>query len=123
MGVRRTADVSVRLMLMLAIRDVLALLVLLAAGAGAQPLSLASRIAAHPARPELAPGQAMGEEVSFPAGGLTLRGFLYKPSGSGPFPAMIWNHGSEKQPGWQPELAAFYNSHGFVFFLPHRHGH
>jgi carboxymethylenebutenolidase len=102
----------------------IALLALLASCAAAQqPLSLANRIAAHPARPVLAPGQAMAEEVSFPAGGLTLHGFLYKPSGSGPFPAIIWNHGSEKQPGWQPELAAFYNSKGFVFFLPHRHGH
>jgi carboxymethylenebutenolidase len=102
----------------------IAMLLFLAVGASAQqPLSLASRIAAHPARPELARGQAMGEEVSFPAGGLTLHGFLYKPSGSGPFPAMVWNHGSEKQPGWQPELAAFYNGKGFVFFLPHRHGH
>ena len=36
---------------------------------------------------------------------------------------MIWNHGSEEKPGFQPELAAFYNSKGFVFFLPHRHGH
>src|SRR5207244_3511650 len=33
------------------------------------------------------------------------------------------NHGSERPPGWQPELAAFYNSSGFVFFIPHRHGH
>jgi carboxymethylenebutenolidase len=101
-----------------------ALLLLLAVCASAQqPLTLANRIAAHPAKPALAPGQAMGEEVSFPAAGLTLRGFLYKPSGSGPFPAIIWNHGSEKLPGWQPELAAFYNSKGFAFFLPHRHGH
>ncbi len=42
---------------------------------------------------------------------------------------MIWNqyHGSEKEPGFQPgagcPLAAFYNKKGFVFFLPHRHGH
>ena len=35
---------------------------------------------------------------------------------------MLWNHGSERRPGWQPELASFYNSHGFVFFLPHRRG-
>jgi carboxymethylenebutenolidase len=92
--------------------------------AGAQtPLSLADRITAHPRRPALAPGQAMGELVSFPSGEFTLKGYLYKPQGSGPFPAMIWNHGSEKEPGFQPELAAFYSSKGFVFFLPHRHGH
>ena len=87
------------------------------------PQNLADRIAAHTARPERAPGQEMGEEVSFPSGDLTLHGFIYKPKGSGPFPALIWNHGSEKMPGWQPELAAFYNAKGFVFFIPHRHGH
>lgn len=60
--------------------------------------------------------------VSFPSSAGTLRGYLYVPDGKGPFPAVLWNHGSEKRPGWQPELASFYNSHGFVFFLPHRRG-
>ena len=54
---------------------------------------------------------------------MTLHGFLYVPEGHGPFPAMIWNHGSEAKPGWQPDLGAFYTSKGFVFFIPHRHGH
>jgi carboxymethylenebutenolidase len=62
------------------------------------------------------------ELVSFPSGDLVLSGFLYKPDGAGPFPAIIWNHGSEKLPGQQPELARFYTKLGFVFFLPHRHG-
>jgi carboxymethylenebutenolidase len=100
------------------------LALLFAAGLGAQaPLSLADRIAAHPRRPQLAPGQVAAEIVSFRSGEFTLKGYLYKPQGVGPFSAMIWNHGSEKEPGFQPELAAFYNSKGFVFFLPHRHGH
>jgi len=60
--------------------------------------------------------------VSFLSSHGTLHGFLYMPEGKGPFPAVLWNHGSEKRPGWQPELASFYNSHGFVFFLPHRWG-
>jgi carboxymethylenebutenolidase len=60
--------------------------------------------------------------VSFPAPGGTLQGYLYVPEGTGPFPAVLWNHGSERHPGAQPELAQFYNSHGFVFFLPHRRG-
>jgi dienelactone hydrolase len=62
------------------------------------------------------------KQVSFPSPAGTLYGFLYVPEGKGPFPAVLWNHGSEKRPGWQPELASFYNSHGFVFFLPHRRG-
>jgi dienelactone hydrolase len=71
-------------------------------------------------RQETGPGAP--ELVSFPSGDLVLRGFLYKPEGAGPFPAIIWNHGSEKLPGQQPELARFYTKLGFVFFLPHRHG-
>src|SRR6266540_3375655 len=99
-----------------------ALLIVFAASVLAAP-TLADRIAAHPPAPQLAPGQAMGDEVSFSNGAIALKGFLYKPTGNGPFPALIWNHGSEKTPGWQPELAAFYNSKSFVFFIPHRHGH
>lgn len=60
--------------------------------------------------------------VSFPSAGATLSGYLYVPDGKGPFPAVLWNHGSEKRPGWQPQLASFYNANGFVFFLPHRRG-
>ena len=42
---------------------------------------------------------ADAELVSFPSGDLTLRGFLYRPTGPGPFPAIVWNHGSEPKPG------------------------
>ncbi len=65
---------------------------------------------------------ASAKLVSFPSPSGTLSGYLYVPEGKGPFPAVLWNHGSEKRPGWQPELAEFYTSHGFVFFLPHRSG-
>src|ERR1051325_2042104 len=61
--------------------------------------------------------------VSFPSHGLTLRGWLYKPEGNGPFPAIIWNHGSEKNPTAHPELGLFYTRHGYALFLPVRHGH
>jgi carboxymethylenebutenolidase len=58
-----------------------------------------------------------------PAGAAELmKGFLYVPPGKGPFPAILWNHGSEALPGWRPELARFYNRQGFVFFIPHRRG-
>jgi len=66
--------------------------------------------------------QSKPEEVVFPSGGRQLHGFLWKPEGSGPFPAIVWNHGSEKLPGSQPALANFYNSHAYVFFVPHRRG-
>ena len=62
-------------------------------------------------------------EVTFSSGSLVLHGFLYKPEGQGPFPAILWNHGSERRPGWLPELAPIFLGKGYVFFIPHRRGH
>ena len=62
-------------------------------------------------------------EVTFSSGSLVLHGFLYKPEGQGPFPAVLWNHGSERRPGWLPEVSPLFLSHGYVFFIPHRRGH
>jgi len=68
-------------------------------------------------------GEDAGRLVSFPGpAGSTLSGYLYVPEGASGFPAVLWNHGSEPHPGSQPMLARFYVSHGFVFFVPHRHG-
>lgn len=61
--------------------------------------------------------------VTFKSGGLNLQGWLWKPAGKGPFPAIIYNHGSEKTPGWFPTLGQFWTSNGFIFFVPHRPGH
>ena len=66
--------------------------------------------------------QTKPEEVVFPIGGRELHGFIWKPQGTGPFPAIVWNHGSEKLPGSQPALAKFYTAHSYVFFVPHRRG-
>jgi len=63
------------------------------------------------------------QAVQYEAGGRSLPGYLYRPSSDGPHPAVLWNHGSEKEPRAQPELARFYVEHGFVFFVPIRHGH
>jgi dienelactone hydrolase len=87
------------------------------------PPNLAELIAAHPPGPRLAPGQHPGEQVAYRSGPYTLRGRIYVPPGKGPFPAVLWNHGSNRNPGEQPELAAFYTGKGFVFFTPVRHGH
>src|SRR5262245_15153219 len=87
------------------------------------PPNLAELIAAHPRIPELASGQKVGEEVAFPSGGMTLKGYLNVPDGAGPFPALLWNHGSEPFPRRQHELAHYYNSRGYVFFIPIRRGH
>jgi len=66
------------------------------------------------------------EKVSFKSHGLTLTGFLFKPDGPGPFPAIVWNHGSEKNPGGGPQfdtVAGIFVPHGYVVFAPIRRGH
>jgi carboxymethylenebutenolidase len=60
--------------------------------------------------------------VSFKSGDLELKGYLWKPSGDGPFPAVLWNHGSEKTVGAINGVAPYFVSKGFVFFVPHRRG-
>jgi carboxymethylenebutenolidase len=60
--------------------------------------------------------------VTFPSGALSLRGFLYRPAGLGPFPVVVMNHGSERSPSDGLGQAMFYVRHGYVLFVPHRRG-
>jgi dipeptidyl aminopeptidase/acylaminoacyl peptidase len=65
------------------------------------------------------------EVVSFPSGNLTLSGFLYKPEGPGPFPAVLYNHGSAAGLLSNEAFNAVvpvYLSKGWVFFAPYRRG-
>lgn len=68
------------------------------------------------------PGSTVGDRVEFASGALTLGGFLYRPRGAGPFPAIVFNHGSEPEPSDGSDQARFYLQHGFVLFVPHRRG-
>lgn len=64
--------------------------------------------------------------VTFRSGGLTLVGYAYHPDGNGPFPTVIWNHGSEKNPGGGPQfdsVAAVFVPAGYAVFAPMRRGH
>ena len=54
---------------------------------------------------------AAGEVVTFPSGARTLHGVVHRPAGAGPFPAVLYNHGSA--PGMEPVEAA--NALGPVF--------
>jgi carboxymethylenebutenolidase len=65
------------------------------------------------------------EIVTFPSGEITLHGSLYKPEGPGPFPAVVYNHGSaagmlSKQAF--DALGPVFASHGWLFFGPYRRG-
>ena len=61
--------------------------------------------------------------VEFTSGGKSLHGYLVKPEGDGPFPVIVFNHGSESDPKAHLDLEKFYTDLGFVVFEPHRTGH
>lgn len=68
----------------------------------------------------------VAQKVTLRSGGLSLVAFLYKPDGDGPFPALIWNHGSEKRPdgGTQfDSVASIFVPAGYVVLAPVRRGH
>ena len=65
------------------------------------------------------------QRVTFQSDGLTLEGFLFKPAGPGPFPGIIWNHGSEQNPDSGPQfdsVAAIFVPAGYAVFAPVRRG-
>jgi len=62
--------------------------------------------------------------VTFKSDTLELHGFIWKPAGPGPFPAVLWNHGGDDAASatyydklWPPHVRA-----GFLFFIPQRRG-
>jgi hypothetical protein len=59
---------------------------------------------------------AAPEEVTFRSGELLLHGFVYKPEGDGPFRSVLWNHGSERRPGWLPQLGPLFVKHRLCAF-------
>jgi carboxymethylenebutenolidase len=66
------------------------------------------------------------QRVTYTNGALTLVGFIYKPDGPGPFPTVVWNHGSEPNPGRGPQfdsVAAIFVPAGYVVVAPTRRGH
>jgi dienelactone hydrolase len=79
-------------------------------------------LSVHSSRAQTIPSQVDAQEVAFPSGSLTLHGFLYKPPGSDAFPAVLWNHGSERLPGRLQQVAEYFVGKGYVFFVPHRRG-
>ncbi len=71
------------------------------------------------------PASAASEEVKFQSDGHVLHGCITRPEGRGPFPVVIYNHGSDKNPSrcGPPDLAQAYAGRGYLFFSFHRHGH
>jgi carboxymethylenebutenolidase len=73
------------------------------------------------------------QTVEFPSGSLHLKAYLWKPAGPGPFPAVLFSHGSggdkaDLTAGMQITesadiLAPFFIKHGYAFLYPFRRGH
>ena len=63
------------------------------------------------------------QKISFKNGRLDLQGILYKPIGKGPFPAVLYNHGSAKDSSLAAKtLGPVFTSRGWIFFMPDRRG-
>ena len=65
------------------------------------------------------------ETVSFNSGDKILHGLLYRPAGTGPFPTVLYNHGSA--PGLLNNQAfdligPLFTARGWAFFAPYRRG-
>lgn len=79
------------------------------------------------------PETARPQIVEFSSANLHLKGYLWKPSGRGPFPAVLFNHGSGGADAMQTagmpigEAAEIFSSlfvkHGYASFYPCRRGH
>jgi len=91
---------------------------------GGTPSNNSSLSLPNPA-PTASPMPIPEQEVHFQSDGLNLVGYLFKPEGSGPFPAIIWNHGSEQNPDKGPEfpgIASVFVPAGYVVLAPVRRG-
>ena len=66
------------------------------------------------------------DTVLVPSGALTLRALLWRPTGRGPFPAVLFNHGSGNNLARQSAQAAtvgpVFARHGYVFLFVFRRG-
>jgi dienelactone hydrolase len=69
------------------------------------------------------------ENIFFRSGSNMVHGFLYKPQGKGPFPAILFNQAT-RDPYYLPEglypfesLAKWCTSHSYILFIPDRPGH
>jgi dienelactone hydrolase len=70
--------------------------------------------------------------VEVPSGALHLKGYLWKPAGSGPFPAVLFNHGSGAEDAQHTagrtmaeaaaDLAPVFLKHGYAFLYLCRRG-
>src|SRR5690242_18299940 len=70
--------------------------------------------------------RSVGSETAVSIGGgpYALQGDLLFPEGAGPFPAVVYNHGSEEDPSLQRmhRTATWFIDNGFAVLFPYRRG-
>jgi dipeptidyl aminopeptidase/acylaminoacyl peptidase len=67
------------------------------------------------------------ETVFYPSGNLRIEAYVYKPEGAGPFPVVIYNHGSRAERD-REEMRFIYvgsmlTASGYVVVVPERRGY
>ena len=63
------------------------------------------------------------DTITFASGNLKLKGLLWRPAGKGPFPAALYNHGSEARPEkFLTNVTRAFLAQGYAFFVPFRRG-
>jgi hypothetical protein len=67
------------------------------------------------------------EEIFYPSAGLRIQAYLYRPEGDGPFPAVIYNHGSrlgrERQEVRFEHIGGLLTRAGYVALVAERRGY
>jgi dienelactone hydrolase len=70
---------------------------------------------------------AQPRTLRFTSQGRELSAYFWEPAGEGPFPCIIYNHGSGLREPWEdnalPAIPILLASWGFACFFPHRHGY
>jgi dienelactone hydrolase len=67
------------------------------------------------------------QDVFYGSGNLRIQAYLYRPDGDGPFPAVIYNHGSrddrERTPSPFPHIGKMLTRAGYAVLVPERRGY
>lgn len=89
-------------------------------------VALAVGAAAPAAGQRPPPPRIRFDTVLVPSGALTLYALRWRPAGRGPFPAVLFHHGSgttaERQAAQAQALGPVFARHGFAFFYLYRRG-
>ncbi len=85
--------------------------------------SMAAASPVQPARSSVAP-DPLPTEVAIQSGPYKLRAFVVRPAGDGPFPAVVYNHGSEREIDITAydSMSAWWQAQGYAVVYPFRRG-